>query len=188
MERDGIGRGRKLEFARDAAGPDGAPRKVAFTLAFAEAPLMPDVGFFTCEQLHPENFWNPAFQVHANGCTAISGVVIVAEDPASHAAFLQAFAAEPGCCVAPGRLTVETGGGTIEVLTPEAYRARYGDTFAQSTMSAARLAAVRLETLDFAAMPRLLSEAGQAPVETAPGYVVRVADGLAPALVFGPSV
>ena len=29
----------------------------------------PDIGYFTCQQHHPENFWNPAFQQHANGAT-----------------------------------------------------------------------------------------------------------------------
>ena len=32
-----------------------------------------DIGYFTCQQHHPENFWNPAFQQHPNGVTGIAG-------------------------------------------------------------------------------------------------------------------
>ena len=66
--------------------------KVAFSLAFAQDKHAPDTGFFTCQQHYPENFWNPAFQKHANSVTGIAGVVFVAENPADHHVFLKAFA------------------------------------------------------------------------------------------------
>ena len=69
FKRDGIGEGRTLHFARSAAAPGGEVRTVSFSLAFAAAPAMPDLGFFTCQQHAPEHFWNLAFQKHPNGVT-----------------------------------------------------------------------------------------------------------------------
>ena len=76
----GIGDFDLFEFEREGKRPDGTPVKVAFALAFALTPAAPDVGFFTCLHRHPENFWNPAFQVHANTAAGVAGVVLVADD------------------------------------------------------------------------------------------------------------
>ena len=65
----GIGDFDVFDFAREGKRPDGATVKVAFSLAFADDKQAPDTGFFTCQQHFPENFWNPAFQQHANGVT-----------------------------------------------------------------------------------------------------------------------
>src|SRR3954452_162785 len=88
----GIGDFKVFNFERAAKRPDGSPVKVAFSLAFATDAKAPDAGFFTCQQHYPENFWNPAFQQHANGVTGVTGVVFVAENPADHRVFLKAFA------------------------------------------------------------------------------------------------
>ena len=113
----GIGSGRTLHFARDGAAPDGATRTVAFTLAFAEAPAMPDLGFFVCEQHYPQNFWNPAMQRHSNGAAGVSAVVIEAARPQDHAAFLCRFAGAGEPVPQDGGLSVTLGEGcTIEIV------------------------------------------------------------------------
>ncbi len=58
----GIGDFKSFNFEREAKRPDGSPIKVAFSLVFAADEKAPDIGYFTCQQHHPENFWNPAFQ------------------------------------------------------------------------------------------------------------------------------
>src|SRR3954464_14877556 len=55
-----------FNFGRDARRPDGSTVKVAFSLVFASDPRAPESGFFTSQNHNPENFWNPAFQHHAN--------------------------------------------------------------------------------------------------------------------------
>ena len=75
----GIGDFDLFNFERDAKRPDGTPTKVGFTLAFARDVQAPDIGYFTCQQHYPENFWNPAFQQHANGAIGIAGIVLVAD-------------------------------------------------------------------------------------------------------------
>jgi hypothetical protein len=51
----GIGDFRPFHFERDANVPTG-PTPVAFSLAFAADENAPDIGAFTCQQHHPENF------------------------------------------------------------------------------------------------------------------------------------
>lgn len=125
-EAMGIGHNRLLPFARSATGPGGADRTVAFTVAFAEAASMPEIGFFTCQQHRPENFWNPALQEHSNGATDLTGFVIIAEDPQAHATFMVAFSG--GTMVSSTHDAVEIGlpGGCIEVATRAAFARRYG--------------------------------------------------------------
>src|SRR5512135_2868180 len=72
------------EFEREGKRPDGTPIHLAFALAFASDPAAPEAGFFTCLHRHPENFWNPAFQKHANSVTGVAGVVLVADAPERH--------------------------------------------------------------------------------------------------------
>lgn len=86
-----------LHFERQATQPDGTVTTVAFTLAFATSPLMPEIAFYFCQNHYPENFWKPAFQSHANGAREITQVVLAAQDPDRHGDFLAALTG-----VAPG--------------------------------------------------------------------------------------
>src|SRR3984885_11509555 len=90
----GIGNFKPFNFEREARRPDGTPVKVGFSLVFAADEKAPDVGYFICQQHHPENFWNPAFQQHPNGVATIAGIVMVAENPDDHRHFVSSFAGE----------------------------------------------------------------------------------------------
>ncbi|MGL5447794.1 MAG: VOC family protein, partial [Rhabdaerophilum sp.] len=88
--QEGFGAFAPFHFGRKGKKPDGSETEVAFTLAFAQEPSMPDCGFFTCQQHFPDAFWASAMQQHANGSTGISRVTIVAENPSDHHIFLSA--------------------------------------------------------------------------------------------------
>lgn len=155
----GIGDFELYEFEREGKRPDGMPIKVSFALAFAADPKAPDAGFFTCQHRHPENFWNPAFQIHANTATGVAGVVLVSENPSDHQVFLSAFAGEREMQATSAGISVVTCRGVIEVLTPQAFREHYGPP-PPDTSNGARLAAVRFAVPNRAAVGRLLHEAG----------------------------
>ena len=87
----GIGDFALYEFEREGSRPDGTSVTLAFALAFASDPGMPRAGFFTSFQRHPESFWNPEFQVHANTAKVSPVLCSVAQDPDHHASFLGAF-------------------------------------------------------------------------------------------------
>jgi catechol 2,3-dioxygenase-like lactoylglutathione lyase family enzyme len=121
----GIAGSEVLRFEREGRRPDGSPVKLGFSLAFAEDEGAPDIHFATCQQHYPENFWNAAFQKHANSATGIAGVVVVAAEPQRHQNFFVAFAGAPAASI-DGGFAVATPRGSIEVLTPAAYTSRYG--------------------------------------------------------------
>src|ERR1700716_2709693 len=110
----GIAASQALRFERQGERPDGTPVTVGFTLAFARDAAAPGAGFAICQQHFPENFWNPAFQAHANTASGVAGVVLVAENPSDHHLFLSAFAGERELLATSTRITVTTPRGTIQ--------------------------------------------------------------------------
>jgi hypothetical protein len=121
----GLGFAPPLHFERRGKRPDGSDVHVAFSLAFARSAGIADAGFFVCQQHHPENFWNPAFQVHVNTARRVQGVVLVAAAPAEHAPFLSAFAGGEPRPSGDG-MVVQAGSGEIEIMTPIAFHERFG--------------------------------------------------------------
>jgi hypothetical protein len=139
----GIGDFEVFHFERAAKRPDGAPVIVAFSLAFARDLQASNVGFFTCHHHHPENFWNPEFQQHANTAATIAGVVLVAQNPADHHKFLSLFTGERDLHATSSGMTIKTGRGEIQMMTPQAFSDHF-DVVPPDVTHGARLAALRI--------------------------------------------
>jgi catechol 2,3-dioxygenase-like lactoylglutathione lyase family enzyme len=137
-----------FHFERSATLPDGTQARIAFTLAFATDPRMPEAAFFCCQQHAPQYFWKPQYQSHANGAVTIDEVVMVAEEPTALADFFRKIQERESVEEGGDRLTVRTPRGTITVLTPENARQCYSGA----------------ELLDFHRGPHFL------------GFVVRASD------------
>lgn len=131
-----------MRFEREGKRPDGAPVRVGFSLAFADDRLAPDIHFAACQQHYPENFWNPSFQKHPNGAESVTGVVVVAEEPARHRDFLLAFSGASTARATSGGFTIDLPRGAIDITTPTAFERRFGPP-APDVSRGARLAAVR---------------------------------------------
>ena len=121
----GIGDFEPFFFERQAKRPDGSEVRVAFQLAFAEDRKAPECGFFVCQQLEPQNFWNPAFQQHENGVTGLASAIVVTDEPAAHRAFLTAFTGGAEVLEGNADLVLTLPRGRIDVLDPEAAQAIY---------------------------------------------------------------
>lgn len=126
FETTGIGGFEVFDFSREGAKPDGTPVKLAFSLAFARDPASPNVRFAVCQQYFPENFWDPAFQTHANGAGAVPGVAMVAENPTDHHIFLKAFTGVNDLHSSSIGIRARTENGDVEIVEPVAYRDRFG--------------------------------------------------------------
>ena len=120
FEAGGIGPFEVFDFAREGKRPDGGAVKLAFSLAFAADPSSPDVRFAACQHHFPENFWNPAFQTHANGAQRVAGVVMLADHPAGHWAFLESYIGQGEVTSSAAGVTAHTENGDIEIMTPSA--------------------------------------------------------------------
>ena len=181
----GIGDFELYEFEREGKRPDGAPVRVAFALAFASDPGAPDIGFFTSQQHYPENFWNPAFQVHPNSATGVAGVVLVAQDPGSHARFLATFA-NAASHMSENALMIKTPRGNIEVVTPATFLERFGVS-APDVSLGARLAALRFSMADASLLAGIPGEASIAGLYAENSTVIGREDAMGAVLVFEPS-
>ena len=129
FKKSGIGGFESFFFERKGVRPDGTPVEVSFSLAFAKNALSPCAGFFVCQQHRPENFWNIAAQQHPNGAAGISEVMMIAENPADHAEFLSHFTGQREMQSTSAGLSVETGRGTISVMSEASAAFRLGAFF-----------------------------------------------------------
>lgn len=183
FERAGIAASPAMRFEREGKRPDGSTVQVAFSLAFAGDKGDSDIRFCVCQQHFPDNFWNPAFQKHANGATGIAGAVAVAAAPAHHRDFMLAFSGVRAAKDIDGGFAIDTPRGLIEVLTPAAFTGRYG-VAAPDSSRGFRLAALRISVADLSLLQGLPDQAGLAGTEPADHVVVGAADATGAVLVF----
>ncbi|MEM9633444.1 MAG: VOC family protein [Pseudomonadota bacterium] len=122
-----------FSFERVAHLADGSTAQVAFDLTILHDPLSPEIGYFTCHNKFPENFWKPAFQRHANGAHSVKAVYLLAGDPSDHHEFLGGFTGQREMRATSLGLELETPRGRVSVLNPSAYRFLVGDAAAKAT-------------------------------------------------------
>ena len=127
FEAASIGNSDVFEFAREGTRPDGSVVKLAFSLAFAEDKESPHARFAVCQHHFPENFWNAAFQDHANGARAAAGVTLVDDNPAGRVAFLRAFTGDELQSTSDG-IVAQTENGQIEIMRRTAFQDKFGRT------------------------------------------------------------
>jgi hypothetical protein len=148
----GIGDFEVFDFAREGKRPDGTVVKLAFSLAFAQDKTSPDLRFAVCQHYFPENFWNPAFQLHANGAKAIPGATLVASKPTDHRAFLKSFTGLAEVDTRSTGIAAVTGNGDVEIMPPAAFRDLTGVTIepdgAGMTLNALRFAVADLAVVE----------------------------------------
>lgn len=167
----GIGAFDVFDFERQAKRPDGSIVKVAFSLAFAADPKTPDAGYFTCQQHYPENFWNPAFQLHPNGVASVAEIIMVSEKPEDRVGFLGAFSGVRDIDQNASGFSIRTERGAIRVMNPAAYRG-FSGTEPPNLNRGARFAAMRFAMPDKTAAISALKKGGVAFGERDFGIVV----------------
>jgi hypothetical protein len=179
----GIAASGVMRFEREGKRPDGSVVKLAFSLVFARDPLASKAGFAVSHNHFPENFWNPAFQKHANGVTGIAGAVFVAENPTDHHIFMSAFAGERELQSTSSGISIATPRGEIQIMDPTAYRSHFGIEPPNANQGM-RLCALRLIAPDLGNIEASL-KAGGIPYSAHMGRIVVEPDqAMGAALVF----
>ncbi|NNE82897.1 MAG: VOC family protein [Alphaproteobacteria bacterium] len=107
-----------FDFERQARLPDGKSVTVAFSLAFATSPDLPNMAFFVCQNRAPEYFWKPAFQSHENGALGIRAIYLSSRDPDRDAAFIGKMFDGEITAVAGGQHVACGAQQEVRVLTP----------------------------------------------------------------------
>ncbi len=171
FEAAGIGGFEVFDFGREGTRPDGRLVKLAFSLAFASDPASPATGFAVCQHHFPENFWDPAFQVHANGAGAVPGVAMVADNPTDHHIFLKAFTGVSDLHSSSIGVRARTDNGDVEIMEQVAFRDQFGiaPDVAGEGMA---LLGLRFEVADLAGVEALHRRNGLAPQRHAGRLVV----------------
>lgn len=159
FEAAGIGGFDVFHFAREGVKPDGTPVKLAFSLAFASDAASPHVRFAVCQHFFPENFWDPAFQVHANGVKAINGVAMVADNAAGHHVFLKAFTGVNDLHSSSIGVRARTANGDVEIMEQVAFRDQFG-VAPDSSGEGMTLHGLRFAVADLANLAALHREQG----------------------------
>ncbi|SDS14672.1 VOC family protein [Bradyrhizobium canariense] len=149
FEAAGIGNSKVFDFAREGKKPDGTVVKLAFSLAFAQDKASPNVRFAACQHHFPENFWNPAFQIHANGARAVSGAVMVADNPTDHHIFLKAFTGLRDLHSTSIGIQARTENGVVEITEPVSFRDQF-DVSSEVSGEGMTLNALRFVVADLA--------------------------------------
>jgi hypothetical protein len=116
----------RFDFERMAGQPDGGKERVAFSLAFTRAPGVKASAFFTCQQHEPDHFWHAAYQRHPNTATTIDEITLVAKQPADHHMFLQNYTGVSDVRFTSAGIEVATPRGKLAIVTPDAFRDRFG--------------------------------------------------------------
>ena len=181
---DGLGDFEPFFFERQGKRPDGSTVRVAFELAFAADPQAPECGFFTCRQLEPQNFWNPDFQRHPNGATALAGAIMLAEDPALHRAFLSAFSGGAAVLEGNADYIVALPRGRIDVLDPEAAQAAYE---IEPDTTPARFLGFCVAVPDLATIAARLESAGLPFIQNEERVFVAAEDAMGCLIAFEPA-
>ena len=183
FQSSGIAASEVMTFEREGNRPDGAPVKVAFSLAFARDAGAPGVGFAVCQQHLPENFWNPVFQQHPTTASGIASVVLVAENPSDHHIFLSAFTGVRDLHATSSGVSASTPRGEIKVMDPAAFRSHFG-TEPPDISQGARLAALQFRVRDRAALEAALNKGGVAASSRMGSTVVAPQIAMGATLVF----
>lgn len=123
-----------FSFERTAHLKDGSTASVAFDLTILNNPLSPQIGYFTCFNKYPENFWKQDFQTHANGARTVQTVYMLAEDPSDHHEFLGAFAGQREMRATSLGLELETPRGKVFVISPAGYKSLVGEAAANAVV------------------------------------------------------
>ena len=100
---------------------------------------------YFCEHLTPELVWRPEWQAHPNGARAIARVVVATGEPRRTASLFAALFGPDGVAEADGKCVIGAGAARVELATPAAIAAEFGDAAADPAGRSEYIAAVELK-------------------------------------------
>ena len=174
-------------FSRPVDMGHGRTGDAAFRTVRLPADTVPAGRMFFCHHLTPELVWHDPWRRHPNGAMGLAGMVIAAEDPdVLGALFAQLFGAD---AVRRGQdgVALPAGLAMVEVVTPAALRARFGDAAPAMDGRTQAMAALLVRTASLARAGEALRQGGvafKAGTGDGGGLVVGAAEAGGLTLVF----
>ena len=130
---------------------DGAARDARFRTTRLDPAKIAMGRVYFCEHLTPELVWRPEWQAHPNGARAIARVVVATGDPARTAALFKALFGPEAVAGRGGKCILNAGLARVEMATPAAVAAEFGDAAADAAGRSEYLAALELPVSSLAA-------------------------------------
>ncbi len=158
-----------IEFSRGVEIA-GKMEKAEFRIVRLPHDKRPGVGLFVCDQRTPQFVYRREWMNHPNGARHLTGVTVVADDPARHeAAAARVFGAAAIAADKDG-FTVGLGRAPIRYIPRAQFAARFGGQ--QPARAGDHAAVLDVKVGDIALTARVLAQGGMAPVQTADGRLL----------------
>ena len=133
-------------FSRPVDLPGGGTGDAAFRTVRLERDAVPAGRLFFCHHLTPQLVWHDAWRRHANGALGVQRAVIAAEDPAGPAGLLARLFGADAMQRHEAGFSLLAGLARIDIVTPAALAAEFGDAAPDAAGRGQFMAALTLRT------------------------------------------
>jgi hypothetical protein len=99
---------------------------------------------YFCEHQTPDLVWRPEWQTHPNGACAITRVVVATADPQRTARLFRGLFGDDAIADRDGRQVISAGTAQVEVATPAAVSAEFGEAAADPAGRAEYMVALEM--------------------------------------------
>jgi catechol 2,3-dioxygenase-like lactoylglutathione lyase family enzyme len=135
---------------------DGASRDARFRTTRLDPTKIAMGRVYFCEHLTPELVWRPEWQRHPNGARAIARIVVATPEPQRTADLFRRLFGPAAVDNGDGTAVLAAGVPRVELMTPEAVAAEFGDAAAEASGRGEYLAAVEFAVASLAETARQL--------------------------------
>jgi catechol 2,3-dioxygenase-like lactoylglutathione lyase family enzyme len=143
---------------------DGVARDARFRTTRLDPEKVAMGRVYFCEHQTPDLVWRPEWQTHPNGACAIARVVVATADPQRTARLFRGLFGDEILADRNGAQIIAAGGAQVELSTPDAVAAEFGETAAEAAGRTEHMAALGIRV-------RSLHEAGRC-LRSVPGLHV----------------
>jgi catechol 2,3-dioxygenase-like lactoylglutathione lyase family enzyme len=110
---------------------DGGTRDARFRTTRLDPAQVAMGRVYFCEHQTPDLVWRPEWQTHPNGACAIARVVVATADPQRTARLFRSLFGNRAAADRSGGQIIAAGDAQVELSTPDAVAAEFGETGAQ---------------------------------------------------------
>jgi catechol 2,3-dioxygenase-like lactoylglutathione lyase family enzyme len=121
---------------------DGATRDAIFRTTRLDPDKVAMGRVYFCEHQTPDLVWRPEWQSHANGACAIARVVVATADPRRTASLFRGLFGDDAITDRDGRQIIAAENAWVELATPDAVAAEFGESAAEPAGRTEHMAAL----------------------------------------------
>jgi hypothetical protein len=124
---------------------DGATRDAGFRTTRLDPAKVAMGRVYFCEHQTPDLVWRPQWQTHPNGALAIARVVVATADPHGSATLFRDLFGSDAVADSSGRQVMSAGTARVELCTPSAVAAEFGEAAAEPAGRAEYMAVLTIK-------------------------------------------